>query len=93
MNTFHWNILSLIEIFKNKKGYFIRFLKIFLINVKMSLSHFLTTIYDLFINFCGLLCQDTQCEYCLWAGFCISRSEVLHSFNGVCCLDMQCLMN
>lgn len=45
MNTFHWNILSPIEIFKNKKGYSIRFLKIFLINVKMSLSHFLITVY------------------------------------------------
>lgn len=51
-NTFHWNILSPIEIFKNKKGYFIRFLKIFLIYVKMSLSHFLITVYLLTFMVC-----------------------------------------
>lgn len=89
MNTFHWNLLSPIEIFKNKKGYFIRFLKIFPINVKMSLSHVLIK----FINFCGLLCQMLSVNIVSGQVFFISRSEVLHSFNGVYCLDIQCLMN
>lgn len=64
MNTFHWNVLSPIEIFKNKKGYFIRFLKIFPISVKMSLPCF-NQIYQLL----WFALPNTQCEYCLWAGF------------------------